>query len=252
VLNDLHGPLGGEFEEFTERPTDRYLLARLAPVDTTIEPDEQDETADGNAADPGEDLPEPTAPNIVSLAPSALGCSAYVAGDVTELLVTAEWARYDRVPAESEHTSGPVWRRERVHGSARLTLADGALDDHQLKAEHPYVVVRGRARRHEGNWLISIFLVNTQPRPPRLPDSAWLFQVRLTVAAPDGATVFLPRPSRVSGGDAADRAEQRRLAMAYRFHPEFAIGHGAGVHAAPSTDDMRRYINWYIPIINHE
>ncbi|MGH3391981.1 MAG: hypothetical protein ACRDOO_24170 [Actinomadura sp.] len=240
VLHDLHGPLGGEFEEFTERPTDRYPLARLTPVGTTIEPDEQDETADGDAADPGEDRAEPTAPNIVSLAPSALGCTMYVTGDVTELRIRAEWARYDRVPGEGEHASGPVWRRVPVHGMARLTLADGALGEERLNAGHPQVVVRGRACRHEGNWLVSVFLVNTQPRPSRLPDAAWLFQVRLTVTGPAGTAVFLPRPSLVSGGDAADKAEQRRLAMAYRFHPEFAVGHSTGVHVVRSGDDPLR------------
>ena len=47
VLADLHGPLGGETEEFAnERPTDRYIVGRLAPDGTVIEPDTQDETAD--------------------------------------------------------------------------------------------------------------------------------------------------------------------------------------------------------------
>jgi hypothetical protein len=33
VKADLRGPLGGEFEEFgREAPTERYLLARLAPA----------------------------------------------------------------------------------------------------------------------------------------------------------------------------------------------------------------------------
>jgi hypothetical protein len=46
----------------------------------------------------------------------------------------------------------------------------------------------------------------------------------------------------VSGGDAADRAEQRRLAMAHRFHPEFAVGHGAGVHVTRSAADPMRAV----------
>jgi Helicase conserved C-terminal domain len=58
-----------------------------------------------------------------------------------------------------------------------------------------------------------------------------LFQVELSAAAPDEAEVFLPRPDRPGGGDEADKAEQRRLAMMYRFEPEFAVGHGAAVHA---------------------
>ena len=109
-------------------------------------------------------------------------------------------------------------------------------------AEYPQVLLRGRARRHEGNWLVSLFLVNAQPRPSTLPDSAWLFQVRLVLTGPDGGPVFLPRPDTTSGGDQADKAEQRRLAMAYRACPEFAVGHGTGVHVTPADGDPMRAV----------
>ena len=104
------------------------------------------------------------------------------------------------------------------------------------------MLLRGRARRHEGNWLVSLFLVNAQPRPSTLPDSAWLFQVRLVLTGPDGGPVFLPRPDTTSGGDQADKAEQRRLAMAYRACPEFAVGHGTGVHVTPADGDPMRAV----------
>lgn len=35
-----------------------------------------------------------------------------------------------------------------------------------------------------------------------------------------------------SGGDEVDKGEYRRLAMAYRFHPEIALGHGMAVQVA--------------------
>ena len=243
VLADLHGPLGGETEEFgNERPTDRYVVGRLAPDGTVIEPDTQDETADSNGADLGEDQPEPSAPNIVSIAPSAMGCTSYVAGDTAELSVHAEWAWYRRTASETESEQARVWQRVPVHGSARITLADGELGPQQLNSEYPQVLLRGRARRHEGNWLVSLFLVNAQPRPSTLPDSAWLFQVRLVLTGPDGGPVFLPRPDTTSGGDQADKAEQRRLAMAYRACPEFAVGHGTGVHVTPADGDPMRAV----------
>ena len=243
VLADLHGPLGGETEEFgNERPTDRYVVGRLAPNGTVIEPDTQDETADADGADLGEDPPEPSAPNIVSLAPSALGCTVYVAGDIAELSVRAEWAWYRRTTPETESEQSRVWQRVPVHGSSKITLINGELGPKPLNSEHPQVVLRGRARRHEGNWLVSLFLVNVQTRPATLPDSAWLFQVRLVLTGPDGAPVFLPRPDRTSGGDQADKAEQRRLAMAYRECPEFAVGHGTGVHVTAADDDPMRAV----------
>jgi hypothetical protein len=50
------------------------------------------------------------------------------------------------------------------------------------------------------------------------------------------------RPESISGGDQADKAEQRRLAMAYRGCPEFAIGHGTGVHATAADGDPMRAV----------
>lgn len=52
--------------------------------------------------------------------------------------------------------------------------------------------------------------------------------------------MFLPRPDRPNGGDPDDLAEQQRLAMAYRFHPEFASGSGAAVHAVIDENNPLR------------
>ena len=146
VLADLHGPLGGEAEEFgNERPTDRYIVGRLAPDGTMIEPDTQDETADTDGADLGEDHPEPSAPNIVSLAPSAMGCTAYVTGDNRELSIRAEWAWYRRTVPETESEQSRVWQRVPVHGSTRIALTEGELGPEQLNSEYPQVLLRGRA-----------------------------------------------------------------------------------------------------------
>jgi hypothetical protein len=70
VIAGLHGPLDGETRQFGgEQPTDRYLLGRLTPGGTLIEPDVQDENLKADGTEPGEAQPEPSAPNITSLAP---------------------------------------------------------------------------------------------------------------------------------------------------------------------------------------
>jgi hypothetical protein len=242
VIADLHGPLGGEYEEFgREAPTDRYLLGRLAPEGSTIEPDDQDDTPDVGDQDPNDPPAEPAAPNITSLAPSSLGCTVYVTGDNKELTATASWASYERVPNESDTGPSIIWRRKPARGTVTVTLNDGNIAPQTLNADYPEVLLRGRARRHDGNWLISLFLVNAQPKPSALRDSAWLFQVELTLTGPQAETpVFLPRPGTVSGGDDADRKEQRRLAMAHRLTPEFAVGHGAGVHITTAPGNPMR------------
>jgi hypothetical protein len=70
VIVGLHGPLDGETGEFGgKQPTDRYLLGRLAPGGTVIGPDVQDENLEADGTEPGEAQPEPSAPDITSLAP---------------------------------------------------------------------------------------------------------------------------------------------------------------------------------------
>lgn len=238
VLADLLGPLGGEHEEFPrEDPLDRYPLGRLAPRGAVVEPDTQDDLADAEAGDLSEGDQEPSAPNTPSLAVSAIGFTATVSADATELLVTAKWARYERVVAETDDAApNRVWRRVPMSGTVTVPLTEGPLAAMSPDADQPEVVVRGRARPHNGAWLVSLFLENQQPQPQGRAAGSWLFQVELSAAAPGDAEVFLPRPDKPSGGDESDRAEHRRLAMSYRFCPEFAVGHGTAVHAERRTD----------------
>ncbi|MGH3772882.1 MAG: DISARM system helicase DrmA [Pseudonocardiaceae bacterium] len=235
VLADLHGPLGGEDEEFSgkENPIDRYPLGRLAPRGEVLEPDTHDGLPAADAGDVGETDPEPSAPNVPSLNPSAVGFTAHVDGRASELRLTAAWARCERAHSEREETLGQqLWRRVQHGGTVRMPLADGLLPPLVPDPEQPDVVVRGRARKHDGNWLVSVFLENRQSQPSRARHApSWIFQVQLSATGPDDRAVFLPRSDRPNGGDPEELAEQRRLAMAYRFHPEFASGSGAAVYA---------------------
>src|SRR5262249_37338750 len=133
-----------------------------------------------------------------------------------------------------------VWRRVPQGGNVTLSLTEGQLTQEPIDKEQPAVVVRGRARRLDGLWLVSLFLGKRQAAPAKSDAAPWIFQVELSPSGVDDPPVFVPRPERVSGGDASDQAERRRLAMAYRFCPEFAVGHGTAVQAVPADDDPLR------------
>lgn len=241
VVRDLLGPVGGEEEEVRDSPTDWYVLGRLAPNGTTIVPEELDASlGDSDLQSADEGSPDADAPNVPSLSPSSLGFTARVRGDADHLEVTGTWARYVR-----EHSTDPsieklIWRRKPHSGRVQVKLVEGVMEptaldsNHESKDEH--VMLRGRVRRFRNDWLVTLFLVNATETDSK---SAlhWVFQAELAATGVDGAAVFLPRHEPGSGGDTADRREQRRLAMAYRFSPEFAVGHATGVHATASDAD---------------
>ncbi|MEU3454274.1 hypothetical protein ABZ671_11810 [Micromonospora sp. NPDC006766] len=246
VLADLHGPLGGPAEEFPtrENPLDRYILGRLAPNGESIDPATQDAGADATVSDPMEGSAEPSAPSVPSLAPSALGFTAAVPVSVTELRVTAAWGSYETAAADREGPAGGrVWRRHQRGRAVTVALREGLIAPRSVDPAQPTVVVRGRARRLDGVWLVSLFLENRERSSSTREPARWIFQVELSATGPEqGVPVFVPRPEQVAGGDAADQAERLRLAMAYRFQPEFAVGHGTAVYAEPAQSDPLRAV----------
>jgi hypothetical protein len=96
--------------------------------------------------------------------------------------------------------------------------------------EQPEVYVDGIVRPKDGQWIVTLFLVDGQEERNREKDSAWLFQCELMVEGSNRAPVFLRRPhwldySRIDCGD-----EMQTMDMLHRHLSEYAVGHGVGVH----------------------
>ena len=124
VLADLHGPLGGETEEFgSERPTDRYIVGRLAPDGTVIEPDTQDESADSRRRRPGRGSPRAIGAEHRQPGPVRDGLHRYVAGDTKRAFRPGRAGPGTSGPlpeAESEPVAG-VAASQPVHGSSHAS-----------------------------------------------------------------------------------------------------------------------------------
>ncbi|AXK32118.1 hypothetical protein DVA86_05065 [Streptomyces armeniacus] len=253
VVTDLLGPIGGQDEELDGNPIDHYLIGRLAPAGITVDgmlklggmpvdPGTFDEKTIAGVPDAEEGDRDTDAPNIPSLQPSSLGFTARVDGSVDELRLHCSWARYLAGHSSDRERTDRVWHRSAFADTVTVCLQEGEIaPEPVLPHEFPDVVVRGRARRHDGDWLVSLFLVNGQAQGERRSAHNWLFQTVLTASGPDGTAPFLPRRAPdTAGGDAAERTERRSLAMAHRFHPEFAVGHGTGVRSEPSPGDPLR------------
>ncbi|GGP71239.1 DISARM system helicase DrmA [Streptomyces melanogenes] len=252
VVRDLLGPSGEEPEELAGNPLDHYIIGRLAPgglpgedgaplrtVGKVVEPETLEEPGMAPEQEPEAGDPEPSAPAMPSLHPSTLGLTLRVERQVQELTVDCAWARYERGDSEIEANPKRVWHRVPCSGTVTVKLVEGKLAPQAVQArDFPHIVVRGRARLHEGSWLVSLFLVNGQEDKPG--STHWMFQASMTVSGAPGTAPFLPRRSAERPG--SDQDERRSLAMTYRFHPEFAVGHGTGVHAKTDPAEPRRAV----------
>ncbi|MFG2977338.1 DISARM system helicase DrmA [Streptomyces sp. NPDC048331] len=252
VVRDLLGPTGDEPEELAGNPLDHYIIGRLAPggvrtgngtalrtVGKEVAPETLDETSVSPEQEPEAGDPEPSAPSVPSLHPSSLGLTVRVDRQIQELTVDCDWARYERGDSEIEGNPKRVFHRVPFSAAVNVKLVEGELKARPLHVRNfPDILVRGRARLHEGSWLVSLFLVNGQEDKPG--STHWMFQASMAITAGPDTAPFLPRRAVEPAG--GDHGERRALAMTYRFHPEFAVGHGTGVHAEVSPNDPRRAV----------
>lgn len=257
VVGDLYGPIDGDpHEEFptSERPTDRYILGRLAPSGAVIEPEELDPLGDSGAAQAGDesevtmlrtedgDDEDTSVPSGTTMFCNAHGFTVCVEPGTTGLFARSTWAHYENVPAPEE--KGRHHRRVPHEADAvvELPAADTRIGPIGLDPDQPGIHLRGRVRTYDGRRLVTLFLVNGQTGRTKQQD-LWLFQAELTVTAADGhSPVFVPRPESFTGGDSSDRAEQRNLAMTHRFNAEFAVGHSVAVDAVTAPGDPLRAV----------
>lgn len=269
VLKELLGP-GTEQEEIVESPGTRYFVGVLAPrkrsrrrdhsapAPSTPSPplDEEEETNDDildgdelalGGRDSVQDGTTDLAPaQDKALIPSSFGMTFSVDLEAKELKVTASWGQYLKQLSEylvSEKTGSPrrIWKRNPRGGMHRFKLAEGPIKPVAIDANCPEVVVQGVIRKRSDHWSVTLFLVNDQQEPEMLRDTAWVFQPELVAQAVDDAPALHKKmsPIDLAGTDPTVKSENETLAMLYRRHVEFAVGHGVSVHVDVSPDPNR-------------
>jgi hypothetical protein len=260
VRRDLLGPWDGEHEEFRPGvlgPSERYLVGRLGPKQTTGRPDappgappeivpeivpDVDAEVRGDATET--DLPEVLTPQgLGKLWASSMGLSFAVPREVTTLAVTATWGRYHRRETQDgDGAKRTVWAREPVSHAREVKLDGRASDRLPLTGtdpDQPGVLLAVDVRVRDGRRVVRVALVNTQLEPERDKDVAWLFQPALAVTARDrDAAAFLPIDDpEAAGGD----AEETHLRLLYRSRRRYAIGHNVSVHPYVRGGEPRAY-----------
>ncbi len=249
VSRDLLGPAGGPDEEIHERNVrDRYVVGMLAPKHRVLEPEDDEELAEGGPGTP-EDGPTDTGTlQAPTMLPSTLGMTFCVDGSAQALTLTVRWGQYARTESQrtfNQKTGQParVWKRQQIEAVSTIPLVRGRLKPWIPSELHPEVAIRGIARKRDGDpdWTISVFLVNAQQEPKENRDATWLFQPEIVVEGTEGDAVFTRRGTRRTQGmmDVDVFAELKGLEMVYRHHVEFAVGYGVSVHANTADDPTR-------------
>ena len=244
VIDDLLGPADGPVEEIVGMSVrDRYLVGKLAPMDTAPDAAETDTFGESGRPDSEERDEEVDTSTNQSLVPSSMGFTFCVDGELENVQLFANWGRYERTQSERENEetgkSPRCWKRIPSGGSAVVSLKKRTIEPIRIDADCPSVVVQGSvsAPLENGDRLVTLFLVNTQTMPEQNQDQAWIFQPELSVRDTEGRAVFRRRP--ILRADEFDE-EREALEMLYRDRVEFAVGHGISVHATVSEDDRER------------
>lgn len=256
VLGDLLGPAGGESEELTERTVrDRYLVGVMAPsrsagaAATTVDEEEDeeiplipDELSEGGSDTADDGKTDADTPVTVAHLPSSFGMTFCVDGEAKSIKVTGSWGQYKRERREDQTDYRGktllVWKRYPRGGTIEIPLKDGPIKPKAPDPQFPEIYVQGQIRKRNTHYAVTLFLVNAQEEL-RPKDEYHIFQPKLVASAVDGQAIFCKRTTLGSNHD----LEERLMAMLYRHHVEFAVGHGISVHAEVSKDSSDRAVS---------
>jgi len=240
ITDDLLGPADGPDEEIVGMSVrDRYLVGKLAPMDTTPDAAETDTFGESGHPDSEDQDEEIDTSTNQSLVPSSMGFTFCVDGDLENVQLFANWGRYERTQSEQTDESRRCWKRRPSGGSAAVSLKKRTIEPIQIDTNCPSIFVQGSvsAPLENGDRLVTLFLVNTQTMPEQNQDQAWIFQPELIVRDTEGRAVFRRRP--ILRADEFDE-ERESLEMIYRDRVEFAVGHGVSIHATVSQENRER------------
>ncbi len=259
VLGDLLGPAGGEYEIVDElKVSERYLVGLLAPLHRRQEMETEINEDLATAGEVGEDSLEDgdTDTSIVAaktMMPSSFGMTFCVSSEAKTIKIKASWGQYDRIISEDHITKKgnpkKVWKRRPITGvSPIIKLKNGIIYKWIVEEkEFSDVYVQVLMRKQNGEWIVSVFLVNGQKETYPNSDTSWVFQPEVIVESGDPSfpDIFVRRPQLVAKTnlDSANYLEEQTMNMLYRKQIEFAVGHGVSVHAVVSSDDNQKAIS---------
>ncbi|MCQ4138166.1 helicase C-terminal domain-containing protein [Rhodococcus rhodochrous] len=274
LRRELVGPAGGADEVIWEPPNRRYLMGTLFPesggressVRTTglVDDVQEDGTGDFNRTlnpvTAVEDL-EPERTPAASYLPSSLGLTAFTTASSLSVGVTA--SRYLTVTGSAGQDTGPgstgsgidsvessgtgvgnVGTVRDIGGKKRRWVHQPAEDEVvSVSGAGTFSVLSGAGiidvkwRPVPAGALVTITLRNSHQTPSgSKPEGLWdkqLFQCGLSIRCSDGEFLEYPSASAVVADEEADE-----LALRFRAHRTFAVGHGCAAMWGVTDDSV--------------
>ena len=251
---DLIGPFvpdshaqGGQ-EVLPIAPSRWYLTGFLAPQRGRVPDAEDRDSTDGglaagnesSAEDAGSEEPEPKRPVRF---PASMGLSVFLPpGSGDSIHVDVWYADYDKIEVaiDRDDKKRIGWKRV-PYGPIPVQVP---LDASVLQTKDGIpvpgsrgLVLKGELRKtamdglEPGTRVLSLFLVNDRTAMERDRDTQFAFQVRMELTYECG---FASRPNR-RGEDGSDE-DRRAMALAFRDHREWAVGHNTSVERPANTN----------------
>ncbi len=241
IYRDLLGPVNGEYEEVVSPSNilDRYLLGVIAPKIRQKQENEHQEQDDESTPALAESNSEEgtSEPNIAlsnSLYPSSFGLTFCVERQVKAIEITASWGQYHRVDSQIYYNDNgsakKVWQRQPIKSAKTFKLDNEKEKDWQIESDvYAYLKMR---KSGQGDWIITVFLVNGQKEAKENRASSWLFQPELIInsADSDSPYPFIGKPlPNIAELDQLMKIELEQMEILYRRQVEFAVGHGVSI-----------------------
>lgn len=165
-LSSLLGPADGPHEEIVGMSVrDRYLIGKLAPMDTALDAAETDTFGESGRPDPEERDEEVGTSTNQSLVPSSMGFTFCVDGGLENVQLFANWGRYERTQSERENEdtgkSPRCWKRIPSGGSAVVSLKK--CGDNNTRFGHFFFACQMVSAVFIPKFFAGWFLANTMP-----------------------------------------------------------------------------------------
>ena len=186
LKKDLVGPRNDE-ETLPIRipPTSQYLSGILFPLETKIDPDENERLSSEISGD-GNDAPYEAVEQNIGIRPSSIGLTCNVKIDTKQIIVEVKFGRYNKETSEDQN--GQFWKRSQYSENYTIDLDNSSgklsiFDDIMLN----YTI-----NKHDTHFSISIFLINNKKTDgKRTPSEQCIFQPNITLKSVNNKKSFV-------------------------------------------------------------